>query len=406
MAEVSAALRQEHHSRYRYAALLIGFVTLAGASGVSGCFAVFYNPLVTAFSWSRASGASPYAVNMLVSIVSAPLSGWLLDRYGPRVVFSIAALLSGGALVACSTLHTLGHFIIYYGVLGAIGQTALGSVAVVVSRWFEGTQRGRAIGFADVGTGLGMVVFIPGSAWLLETFGWRPAFAILGTVIMTLLVPLNLWQQRPPVASGHTVSAASMGHALHHQAFWMLCLAHCCMTVTMTMVNVHLVPFLVSSGRLELVGAASVSSAVSLVSLGGRMFFGWLVDRVHGEGAFSMAMSCTITGFVMLLILCQSAAFWPLYAFILIYGFAQGAGGIAIAAKTVALFQGPSLGTIFMVVNLSGNLGAAFGAWGGGRLFDVTESYAFTFATAIASGLLAISCMWIGRPGHPATRQA
>ena len=405
MADVSAALRQEHRSRYRYAVLLIGFVTLAGASGVSGCFAVFYNTLVTAFSWSRASGASPYSVNMLVSIVSAPLIGWLLDRYGPRLVFISAALLSGGALLACSTLQTLGHFVVYYGLLGAVGQTALGSVAVVVSRWFERTQRGRAIGFADVGTGFGMVVFIPGSAWLIETFGWRPAFAILGTVIVMLLVPLNLWQQRPPVASGHMVSAASLGHAVRQQAFWMLCLAHCFMTITMTMVNVHLVPFLVSSGWLELLGAASVSSAVSLVSLGGRMFFGWLVDRVHGEGAFSVAMSCTITGFVMLLTLSQSEAHWPLYAFILVYGFAQGAGGIAVAAKTVTLFQGPSLGTIFMVVNLSANLGAAFGAWCGGRLFDVSESYALTFATAIASGLLAISCMWIGRHEQPTTRQ-
>ena len=53
---------------------------------------------------------------MLVSLVSAPLLGWLLDRYGPRWVFPIAALLSGGALMACSTLQTLGHFVVYYGV--------------------------------------------------------------------------------------------------------------------------------------------------------------------------------------------------------------------------------------------------------------------------------------------------
>jgi predicted MFS family arabinose efflux permease len=89
----------------------------------------------------------------------------------------------------------------------------------------------------------------------------------------------------------------------------------------------------------------------------------------------------------------------------LVYGFAQGAGGISIAAKTVALFHGPSLGTIFMVVSLSANLGAAFGAWCGGQLFDVSESYALTFATAIASGLLAISCMWIGRHGQPTIPQ-
>jgi uncharacterized membrane protein len=55
------------------------------------------------------------------------------------------------------------------------------------------------------------------------------------------------------------------------------------------------------------------------------------------------------------------------------------------------------LSTIFMVVALSGNLEAAFSAWIGGSFFDLTSSYALTFATAIASGLLAIGCMWAGR---------
>jgi MFS family permease len=403
MADACTTLSAERLRRYRYAILLIGFVTLAGSSGVSGCFSVFYNTLVHEFAWSRASGATPYSVNMIVSMVSAPLSGWLLDRYGPRQVFPIAALLSGGALMACSTLETLGHFVVYYGVLGALGQTALGAVAVVVSRWFERERRGRAIGFADVGTGFGMVVFIPGSAWLIEACGWRLAFAVLGAVILLLLVPLNCWQRRPPMALP-TASSPHLGSIVYVKAFWMLCLAHCCMTITMTMVNVHLVPFLVSSGRLHLLGASSVASAVSLVSLGGRLFFGWLADRVHGEGAFSVAMSCTISGFVMLLVLSQSAAHWPLYTFVLTYGFAQGAGGIAVAAKTVSLFHGPYLGTIFMLVNLSANLGAALGAWGGGRLFDVSGSYACTFVTAIASGGLAIGCMWLGRHGQRSTR--
>jgi MFS family permease len=172
------------------------------------------------------------------------------------------------------------------------------------------------------------------------------------------------------------------------------------MTVTMTMVNVHLVNFLVGTGTLQILGASTVFSALSLVSLGGRMFFGWLADRLKGEGAFTVALSCTMTGYVMLLLLGALESRWPLYAFIVSYGFAQGAGGIAVAAKTVEVFQGPRLGTIFMVVTLSGSLGAAFGAWIGGRFFDLTGSYALTFATAIASGLLAIVCMWAGR-SHP-----
>lgn len=101
-------------------------------------------------------------------------------------------------------------------------------------------------------------------------------------------------------------------------------------------------------------------------------------------------------GFVVLLLLAHLEARWLLYVFVVIYGFAQGAGGISIAAKTVALFHGPYVGTIFMVVNPSGNLGAAIGAWLGGRLFDLSGSYTLTFMTAIVSGLLAISCMWLG----------
>jgi predicted MFS family arabinose efflux permease len=127
------------------------------------------------------------------------------------------------------------------------------------------------------------------------------------------------------------------------------------------------------------------------------MFFGWLADRLKGEGAFTAALTCTMTGYVMLLLLDVIETRWPLYAFILSYGFAQGAGGIAIAAKTVEVFHEPRLGTIFMVVTLNGNLGAAFGDWVGGRLFDLTGSYTLTFLTEIASGTLAIGCMWVGR---------
>ena len=386
---------------YRYVILLIGFVTLAGASGVSSSFQVFYNQLLAAFDWSHAGGASPYSVNQLVLAASAPLTGWLLDRFGPRWLFSAAAALVGLSWMACGTVSTLGQFIFFYGVCSALGQTALSLVMVEVSRWFRQTHRGRAIGIADVGTGFGHVVFVPGSAWLVTTVGWQAAFVAVGAVILAVLVPLNLLHRPTPMASRANLPAATLREALRTRALWNLCAAHLCMSITMTMVNVHLVNFLVGTGTLQVLGASTVYSALSLVSLPGRMFFGWLADRLQGEGAFTVAMSCTMTGYVMLLLLGVRDSGWPLYAFILIYGFAQGAGGIAIAAKTVAVFHGPRLGTIFMVVTLSGNLGAAFGAWIGGRFYDLTGSYALTFLTAIVSGLLAIGCLWAGRRGDP-----
>ena len=383
---------------YRYAIVLIGFMTLAGGSALSNCFAIFYSTLLEEFAWSHAQGALVYSVNMVVLAVSAPFVGWCLDRFGPRWLFTLAALLSGVALMACSTLRTLGEFMLYYGGLSALGQTALAPVAVMVSRWFAREQRGRAIGCTDIGTGFGTVVFVPATAWCIQILGWRHAFIVLGAMIMAVLVPLNLLHRPPPErAEEHRLAATTRTAALRQSALWLLCLVHFFMTITMTMVNVHLVEFFVTTGTLPRLQAATVLGSVSLVSLGGRMFFGWLADRLHGEGAFSLAMSCTVSGFVMLLLLAQGERPWALYAFVPIYGFAQGAGGIAVAAKTVELFPGPYLGTMFMVVNLSASLGAACGAWVGGRLFDVSGSYILTFATAIVSGMIAIGCMWLVR---------
>src|SRR5919108_4609035 len=189
-----AALPSDSHSSakgapldpYRYVILLVGFVTLAGANGVSSSFQVFYTALLEVFDWSHAGGASPYAVNQLVLAACAPLMGWLLDRFGPRRLFSAAAALLGLAWMACGTLQTLGQLILLYGVLSALGQAALSLAMVVVSRWFPETHRGRAIGVADVGTGFGHVVLVPGSAWLISTVGWRAAFVIVGAVILTV----------------------------------------------------------------------------------------------------------------------------------------------------------------------------------------------------------------------------
>src|ERR671925_2175109 len=207
---------------YRYLILLIGFVTLAGASGVSSSFSVFYSTLLQAFDWSHAGGASVYSVNQLVLAASAPFMGGLLDRFGPRWLFPAAATMVGVAWMACGALHTLGQFMLFYGVLSALGQTALSLAMVVVSRWFQHTHRGRAIGLADVGTGFGHVVFVPGAAWLITTIGWRWAFMVVGATVLAVLVPLN-WLHRPmPSMGSASLSAATLWGALRTRALWML----------------------------------------------------------------------------------------------------------------------------------------------------------------------------------------
>src|ERR687892_2002124 len=137
MADPLTSTKATSLALYRYLIVLIGFVTLAGASGVSSSFSVFYSALLQEFNWSHAGGASVYSVNQLVLAASAPVMGGLLDRFGPRWLFPAAATMVGVAWIACGTVRTLGQFILFYGALSALGQTALSLATVVVSRWFR-----------------------------------------------------------------------------------------------------------------------------------------------------------------------------------------------------------------------------------------------------------------------------
>src|SRR5215510_3050216 len=109
MANPQTPTKNNTPTLYRYLIVLIGFVTLAGASGVSSSFSVFYSILLQEFAWSHAGAASVYSVNQLVLAASAPLMGGLLDHFGPRWLFPAAAALVGVAWIACGTLHSLGQ---------------------------------------------------------------------------------------------------------------------------------------------------------------------------------------------------------------------------------------------------------------------------------------------------------
>ena len=104
------------------------------------------------------------------------------------------------------------------------------------------------------------MLFVPGAAWLIMTVGWRWAFLVIGATLLAILVPLNLLHRPAPAIGTSSLSAATLRGALRTRVLWIICLAHLCMTVTMTMVNVHLVNFLVGTGHLEILGASTVFS--------------------------------------------------------------------------------------------------------------------------------------------------
>ncbi len=164
----------------------------------------FYDFMVREFGWSRAQVTSGNAISKLVvGPLFGFLAGWLVDRFGPRRLMVAGILMAGAALVGLGAIHTLAGFYFFY-FFNALGNFCGGPLPnqVLLSRWFT-AARGRAMGFAYLGIGVGgaMVPFL--AVWLTRAVGWQGALQALGVLIVVAALPLALFvPEAPPAAAG------------------------------------------------------------------------------------------------------------------------------------------------------------------------------------------------------------
>lgn len=131
--------------------------------GIRLSYQLFQSQFVNVEGWSSQESAGIYSLSMLVfGILSTP-SGMLLDRFGPRIVFSAGAALLAAGLFLSSMADTPAQLRLTYGLIGGAGLSVigLGPIAGNIATFVPPELRGRAIGMAFAGTGVGTLVFIP-----------------------------------------------------------------------------------------------------------------------------------------------------------------------------------------------------------------------------------------------------
>src|SRR5687768_17819616 len=96
--------------------------------GVADSFMVFVLPLSEEFGWKRAQVSSVYSAFLVITGLAAPLTGMLIDRWGPRVVYPLGMLLLGSACLAAAHLWQLWQFQVVIGLGAGLGVSMLGMV--------------------------------------------------------------------------------------------------------------------------------------------------------------------------------------------------------------------------------------------------------------------------------------
>jgi MFS family permease len=400
----------------------LGMLSMGFWTGIRSSFSVFYVALLDDFHWSRGGAAGVQSLAFVVYLVLSPLIGSLIDRFGPRRVILPGVVILCAGLVLSSCTNSLAQFYFYYGVVVATGVSFISIVAYssILAHWFE-RKRGIAVGFAVSGMGLGTFLLVPLAQYFISLWGWRTSFVALAVIVFLVLFPVSLifLRHKPsdldlhPDGSiqGETLKGKNvevidtawaetkwtLKKALGTNRYWaLLAFAFFSITPVYLMVT-HSVRFLVDQG-LNKMSAAFILALVGIVSLGMRIFWGWLSDRIGREPTF-----CTGAFFIALasasLILTElTGRTYLAYLFAVFLGMGWGVTAPMFVTISADLFQGRQFGLIYGVVEGVIGGGCAFGAWFGGFVFDRVHSYQTAFIVSTVFALLSCLLVWFSAP--------
>jgi MFS family permease len=351
-----------------------------------------------------------------------PLVGVLCDRLRPLGLTAAGGAALGLALWADSYISSPWQLYLGFGVLTALAVAAAGWVPalVQVQRDFQ-DKLGLALGIVSSGVGVGMLLVVPLTQFLIDAYGWRAAFRVLAAVCVLWIVPSSLLLLRraparrraPPPAAAAQKSAppATLAQAMRGMPFWLMLAAFFFGNVCSQTLHVHQVAYLVDQGVAAII-AASVVGVVGLASIFGKTGGGWLSDRVEREFVYLAGIAIMVGAVAALAAISDARPLGDLRLAVLL-GLGYSVTASLIPAMVSDRFSGPHFGAIVGMGLLGSAVGSATGPWLAGYIFDRTGSYMLAFAIAAGCGVAAGAAGWRARvlrargslgksPGFPA----
>ena len=391
-------------------------------------FGFFFKPMLAELGWSRVVMTGALLSRDLVRAGISPAFGYLVDRYGPRLLMAGSAIVLGISLLLLSQTREIWQFVLFYGVIGAFSIPGLGYdvVSPTIAKWFI-RQRGKATGIATAGLNVGAVALTPLILFLIQTFGWRTAWFCLGFVPMLVLAPPSLlWLRRQPedlglLPDGDAPITPSAGdatapnlagldaapetapapddevswtptQALRSPSFWLLTAYEVLAGMSIGALIIHRIPYATDLGFTAV--QAGVSFGIyGVCAFAAKLVWGLLADRysIHLLAAIALVSSAaSIFAGV------GATSVWQLYAtFGMLYGLTGGALVVIGPLLWAAHFGRRHIGTIkgimspfYLIASIGGPMFAAI-------VFDYFGSYdaafrmfaAYFLASAVLVGL-------------------
>lgn len=384
----------------------------------------FFPNYIQEFGWRR---DQIQFGNMLSKIIVGPLfgflAGWALEKFGPRSVMISGALFVSLALVGFSRMNSLGQLYLFY-FFNALGYLCAGPLPcqVLIANWFS-RLRGRMMGIAYVGIGLGGALVPWLIKWGRELYGWRGALQIIaGIIFFTLLLLAWFVIKRQPSDLGlrpdgdepkseaekvPAPSAVRLSQVFRTPAFWLLAAGSVLSISAVGGITQNLPLYLgdISKSSEDAKNAAAVyPSIVLFTSIAGRLAMGYFADRFRKKDV--MIATFVIIGVSIPLLVMAHPHPALLYVFAVLFGFGLGADYMLIPLMAAECFGLGALGRVLGIIIMSDAVGEATTPTLVAYIRETTGSYANGFAlitvVALAGAVAILSIKY--RNGVPASR--
>ena len=379
--------------------IVLSVISFAGGVETNPVLGVFQGPMTDEFGWNLTLYTLPMSIGSFMGGLASLVVGPLMDRYGSRVIMTVAIALMGLTFVLMGAVQELWH----HFALQILGRTVIAStffmvIGVVIPKWFI-VMRGRAMAFANIGQRIGQIAF-PVMVERIITFGsWRTAWVAMGiTVWASSLLPALLFLRHRPEDHGLLPDGVDIRHAgrrqarpappvevafdrrmaLRSAAFYLIAGAVSIQSFVTTSIHFHWFYYLTDLGVSSEVAVASVVIS-PFVSMPVSILAGFAAERVPVQRL--MALSYYFMAASIVLFLFADDALLA-YAFGLLFGTATGILFTVMNVIWADYFGRASIGGIRGMVSPVHMLSNSLGPLAASLSYDLTGSYTLIFAVS------------------------
>jgi len=213
----------------RWIQLILGLIAMMAISSPQYVWTLFRKPLQGVLATDLATIQVTFSVLVVLQTLFSPVQGYLTEKFGPRLLVSVGALLTGAGWILSSQVDSVPLLYLTYGGMGGIGTGIIyvGVVGLMV-KWFP-KQRGFATGCVAAGYGFGAMLTSFPISDMIDSSGYQQTLIVFGAgiALVGLLAAQGLREPPSPVLSaGDSEPLAATGYdwrqMLKTPIFWLM----------------------------------------------------------------------------------------------------------------------------------------------------------------------------------------